>query len=334
MLIRQRLDTADALDDAVAGIAAEGRHMGNDNAIAWSQPTARRAGLHSLEAPDQVLRAILRRETEGLPLNHAAVLCEDRALYNAMRRFFGTWDMALRAAGLDPKRVRRHRRWDRQAVVRRIRQRAAEGLPLYMGIVERTECTLPSAALRWFGSWSQALEAAGIDPGVWAKRVPKWTPQGVVKAIRTMHARRAAVGHTALKRNSITRAGIQFFGNWDAALHAAGLDPRMFRDRRTPWKPDEVLDEIRRKARAGEPLNAKNVSPYSLRRRGRVFFGSWDAALTVAGLDPAKVRKNTNRGNRRIAPTQDSAHENLVSKHAGGHRRSPSSSPGPSGQVA
>lgn len=226
--------------------------------------------------------------------NRSAVQREDVALYKAILRFYGTWDPAMRAAGIDPKKVRCHRCWDRQAVIRRIQQRAAEGLPLYMGIVEKTECTLPSAALRCFSSWGEALEAAGIDPTLWCKRVPTWTRERVIDTIRTIHARGEPVNHAALRRNSVTRAAIVFFGSWDEALRAAGLDPSDIR-RRAPWKPAEVLQEIRRKARAGEPLNARDVAPHSLRSRGTLFFGSWDAALVAAGLDPAGVRRNRGR---------------------------------------
>jgi len=120
-----------------------------------------------------------------------------------------------------------------------------------------------------------------------------------VATIKAMHSRGDTVSHAALKRNSITGAARRLFGSWDAALRAAGLDPNVIRFSREPWTHEGVLQEIRRKARAGEPLNAKDVSPYSLRRRGRIFFGSWDAALAAAGLDPAKVRKNKSRGNRR-----------------------------------
>jgi hypothetical protein len=117
--------------------------------------------------------------------------------------------------------------------------------------------------------------------------------------IHATYARGGAVNHAALGRNSVTRAATLLFGSWDNALREAGLDPAQVRLYREPWTPVSLLEEIQRKARAGEPLNARDVSPYSLRRRGGIFFGSWDATLAAAGLDPAKVRKSKTRGNRR-----------------------------------
>jgi len=238
-----------------------------------------------------VLKAILRRECAGLPLNHAAVLRDDRHLHADILRLFGHWDTAMRASGIDPARIRGHRRWSRRAVIRRICQLADEDRPLNAAAVQKSESTLASAASRYFSCWAEALEAAGIDSAPWRKRVPTWTRQRVVQAIQERHAAGGRVNHAAVGRLSLSRAGVSLFGSWDAALLAAGLDPDDIRIYRKPWTPEEVIAEIQRKHGHGERLNAKDVLPYSLRSRGMVFFGSWDAALTTAGLDPAKIRR-------------------------------------------
>jgi len=199
----------------------------------------------------------------------------------------------MRASGIDPASVRRHRRWTRQSVIQRICELAAEGRPLNSAAVQRSESTLPSAASRFFSSWNEALQAAGVDPEKWRKRVPTWTRERVIQRIRQIHAGGGKVNHAALGHNSVSRAGVLLFGSWDAALQAAGLNPDDIRVYRKPWTPEEIIQEIQRKHRQGEPLNAKDVSPHSLRSRGTAFFGSWDAALTTAGLDPSEIRKNS-----------------------------------------
>lgn len=261
-----------------------------DTAVAGSIP--RSVGERELTDESQVLRALRRRETAGLPLNLVAVLRADRALYNAIHRFFDGWDQAMCAAGIDPERVRNHHRWNRQVVIRRILQREAEGRPLNSSAVQRTEKTLAAAARHWFGSWNSALKASGIDPASCSKRVPTWTRQRVVEAIQVIYARGGAVNHAAVRRNSVSRAGVVFFGTWDNALRAAGLDPAAIRRWRKPWTRETLLQEIRRKAQAGEPLNAKDVSPNWIRKRAGILFGSWDATLAAAGLDPATIRQH------------------------------------------
>jgi len=238
-----------------------------------------------------VLRAILEREAAALPLNSAAVLRHDPRLHGRIVWLFGRWDAAMKAAGIDPDRVRSHRRWSACAVVKRIMQLANEGRPLNLLAIQKSEAVLASAAFRYFASWDEALEAAGLDPREWRKRLPKWAPHRVTQAIRKIHDQGGKLNHAAVGHSSLARAAVNLFGSWNAALRAAGLDPEEIRVYRRPWTREEVVAEIRRKHSAGEALNAKDVTPYSLRRTGRVFFGSWDVALAAAGLDPNGIRK-------------------------------------------
>lgn len=250
------------------------------------------ASTRRLSDPRDVLRAIHRRQSEGLPLNHTAVLRDDGALHNAILRLYRTWDVAMLAAGIDPENVRCHRQWSREAIIRHLLQMEAEGRPLYVADVAREDSGFAAAARLWFGSWANALKAAGIDPARWTKRIPRWTKDQVVQTIREIYARCGAVNHAAVGRNSVSRAGVALFGNWDNALKAAGLDPATIRRWRKPWTRETLIQEIRRKAQAGEPLNARDVSPNCIRRPAGRLFGSWDAALTAAGLDPSTIKQN------------------------------------------
>lgn len=89
-----------------------------------------------------VLKAFLARESRGLPLNHAAVLRDDRRLHAATLRIFGQWDQAMQACGITPSRVRCHRRWSRQRVIERIAELACLGRPLNVRAIQISEATL------------------------------------------------------------------------------------------------------------------------------------------------------------------------------------------------
>lgn len=243
-----------------------------------------------------VLRAILEREAAGLPLNHAAVLREDRRLHADILRLFGCWDAAMQASGIDPACVRLHRRWSRRAVIRRIMQLDEQGKPLNAHAVQKSEAVLPSAALRHFASWDDALTAAGIDPLQWRRCVPDWTRERVIAAIHGIRDQGGKLNHAAVRRSSLSGAAVDLFGCWDAALRAAGLDPNQVRLYRRPWTPEAIVAEIQRKHKAGEALNAKDVSPNWIRRSARRLFGSWDSALAAAGLDPDRIKRNRRRG--------------------------------------
>jgi hypothetical protein len=249
----------------------------------------------SLKGKEHVLKAILTREAQGLPLNHAALLRQDRQLHGAMLRLYGSWEAAIQAAGIDPGEARIHRRWGREAIIQRIREKDALGQPLNALAVQREEATLAGAADRWFGSWYDALEAAGINPEQWRRRRPTWTRESAIEEIQRAHRAGRKLNHAAWKGHSLSRAVVDLFGGWDAALEAAGLDPGLVRVYRKPWTGEDLLAEIRRKHAAGEPLNAKDVQPNHIRRPACRMFGSWDAALVAAGLEPSRIRGNRRR---------------------------------------
>jgi hypothetical protein len=76
---------------------------------------------------------------------------------------FGDWDKALRGAGFDPKIMRMRAVWDREKVIVQIRRMRKQSLPIYAHYAMKNHQSLFRAALRQFGSWNQALIAAGVE---------------------------------------------------------------------------------------------------------------------------------------------------------------------------
>ena len=93
---------------------------------------------------ERVAQSILARQRQGLPL--ATIYQDDINLYAAGKRYFGTWNKALQAAGLPEHK----KRWSRKAVVCAILARQRQGLPLLDA--DRHDPTLAMAARRYFGS--------------------------------------------------------------------------------------------------------------------------------------------------------------------------------------
>ncbi|MCY3020200.1 MAG: hypothetical protein NTW87_14375 [Planctomycetota bacterium] len=250
-------------------------------------PPAKR---RTLMTKSDVLKAILQLEAGGLPLNPGAVVRHDLVLYRAIHRIFGHYDNAMRAAGIDPACVRRQQYWSREDVLNGIRRRAEQGREMALCFDQHPQASLVDAAARWFSSWDEACRAAGVHLDNPRRSAAGWTRLAMVRRIREVHALGKKIN---FKRHpgSFCRAAMVLFGSWDAMLRAAGLDPGAVRVRRASWTSSSILLEIQRKWHAGEPLNAGAVEPESLRRVGATFFGSWDAALAAAGLDPDKVRK-------------------------------------------
>jgi hypothetical protein len=110
-----------------------------------------------------VLFELRERRSNGDALNSADVQREEPALHAAIIRHFQSHDRALRAAGMDPADVRQRRRWDRSAVVRALRSFARREGALTDTMLRRNDAALHGAAIRLFGSFTRARQAAGLD---------------------------------------------------------------------------------------------------------------------------------------------------------------------------
>jgi hypothetical protein len=239
----------------------------------------------------EVLRAILEREAARLPLNFKAVLRQDRRLHGDILRTFGRWDRALQAAGIDPGRVRRQRRWSQLAVIQRIRERMERGLPVNQGAICKDEPVLTSAGERYFACWDDALTAAGLDPTQVRRRGLEWTRESLVTAIRGLRDQGAPLNHGAVVRGPLSHAALHLFGSWDAALRAAGLNPDQIREKRRPYTREDVVTELRRRRMLAEAKGDLVTLPGPIRQAARRGFGSLEAAAQAAGVDPATIRR-------------------------------------------
>lgn len=108
--------------------------------------------------PSAVLAAVRAAGRRGEELSDAAARSRDPGLHAAAISRFGSWDGALRAAGLDPSRFRRYRRWSREGVIDAIRRIRG---PLGQRAVRVADPSLIVAGRRFFGTWVRAVRAAG-----------------------------------------------------------------------------------------------------------------------------------------------------------------------------
>jgi hypothetical protein len=87
---------------------------------------------------------------------------EDPGLHAAAVRHFGSYDAALRRAGIKPEEVRRRRSWTKDLVLAGIRAARRGGSGLTDSAMRRGDPALYGAAVRLFGSFTAARERAGV----------------------------------------------------------------------------------------------------------------------------------------------------------------------------
>jgi hypothetical protein len=256
----------------------------------------------SFRTRETVIRAIVRREQDGLPLNSEAVRRVSRPLHCGAIRHFGSWRNALQAAGINVAIVQRRREWDKAKIITRLRELCSHRRSLRYPSVHRYDSGLCRAASLNFGSWCNALIAAGINPESIC-RDPHWDRSRVIEAILLRVVRGEALGSTTVRPRTLKSAAVREFGSWPAALVAAGLEPTDYvgkrglarKDRRKGgWSQERVRKAILQRHALGLPLNGDSVlrDDRALYSAGRTWFKSWSKALANAGFDPAQVTGN------------------------------------------
>jgi hypothetical protein len=111
-----------------------------------------------------ILSEIRRLKEEGADLSSKKMDETANPLIATARRRFGNWGTAVERAGIDYNAIRRRRRWTHELILQEIRQLHTAGSDLRSGEIRHQNPALFAAAckVRFFGSWTKALEAAGV----------------------------------------------------------------------------------------------------------------------------------------------------------------------------
>lgn len=263
---------------------------------------------------ERIIRQILECEAKGLPLTVGEPGIS-HALYQAGTRIFGSWRNAVQAAGVPLERGRYGEKWPPGRILTIIRNLARRHHPLNAKQLEHRYGSMLSAARRFFGSWSKAVLAAGVDPTK-LRRVVPWNRERVIEAILTRALRNESLLAQSIQPRSMVEAGRKFFGSWAAALETAGLDPKAIavrpvappshppvpdlatgaepiHRRGKPWTKEAIIVSINARLRLQMPLNGSALyrDDTALYLAAKRRFGNWSNALLSAGLNPDHHRR-------------------------------------------
>jgi hypothetical protein len=214
---------------------------------------------------ETVIAALQKWHTQGRRIR--SLKREHPSLYHAMRRRFGSCDAALEAAGIDEGR-----RWTPQRVIERLQRydRAPSG--------PEAGAALANAAFRLFGSWNEALCAAGFEPRH-KIRLPRrvWTRQSVLRAIQ-----QPSEGRDESEQQRLSSAAVRHFGSYANARAAAGIAKPTQR----VWTYHSVLEHLRRLKELGHFQDNTRIDDRRFVHAAERWFGCWSGALQAAGILP------------------------------------------------
>ena len=196
---------------------------------------------------ERIVETIQTAREKGVDLSWTSVTNDDdlsAMAYAAIRKSnFGSWDNALRAAGIDPADVRRYESWGEEKVIRRIRERKRQGLPLNSSTMQQQDAKLFNAARDYFGGWREALMAAGVNlEEVYKRR--RWNRDIIMDEIKQLDRRGEDLAATNMRENhsALYCAACKRFGTWTAAREACGIKKnfhkKAWREKRKGQSPD------------------------------------------------------------------------------------------------
>jgi len=221
--------------------------------------------------------------------------------------WFGSWDKALRAASLE---VNQYRISDEQ--LRTALQDLVDDLGRTPTTAEMDEQGPYSSSTYRdrFGSWAEALRAAGLEANLYQKIT-------LEQLLLTLQDLADDLGRTPTttemdEQGRFSSATyLDRFDTWDDTLRAAGLGVKQGRNRSPNISQEVLLDALRELAEElGEtPTAAKmnkqgQFSSSTYKRR----FGRWNDALRAAGFEPNKRGPKISE-NKLIEALQDLADE-------------------------
>jgi hypothetical protein len=188
--------------------------------------------------------------------------------------------------------------WDKSEIIVALKKLHKQGADLSYNAVAKHSQALVSAASYHFGSYRIAIQQAGIDYEVIARR-PRWTKGAIIKLIK--EGKRA--GHDlhwsaiTKRKDDLGRAGFaslqpRLFGSWDRALHAAGLDADDI-NRYRKWNKETIVSELKARHRDAMPVisGAIQQEDPGLHAAAVRHFAGYDHALRAAKIDPGKIRQ-------------------------------------------
>ncbi|MDG4850264.1 hypothetical protein [Peribacillus frigoritolerans] len=263
---------------------------------------------------EKVIQEIKNVLNKGEDLSAKNIRDKYTSLFNAARRYFGSWKEACEKLGLE---VEGRIRWDNERVIKEIKMFHERGESLHSRNVQRKNLPLLKAGKRYFESWDNALSIAGFDCNEIKKKgreegfnlrskntQAKYTSEDfvseqrniIVKEILELHKEVDLLSHEYLVKN---KSGLlhrmrRYFGSTTKAMNAADIDYEEIKKINSiKWNRKKISSEILRIKENNEPLNVSYIikNHRNLYRAAVNHLDSWENALGLLGIDYDKIKR-------------------------------------------
>lgn len=238
------------------------------------------------EYNNEELLQSLRRLADDLgrsPSTTDLANADGMASRSTYRDRFGSWNKALAAADLEPAQELAYSRGEVLDAIEQVAERL-DKTPTRAEFLDESSIS-EGPVRRHFGSWSDALGAAGLSPD---RSISK---RQLIEGLREFanyygRARTGAVRKRDMDENGAHAASTytRQFGSWTQAIVQAGLDPDTRRLEKGDLLDaiDDLAERFGRRPTYAEMIKYGEYSGAPFERE----FGSWSNALVEAGFEP------------------------------------------------
>ncbi len=173
---------------------------------------------------ETIIRKIVELDLAGHSLLEERVRAADELLHASAVNEFGSWETALEYAGVSSHDVGRCRDLSPERIKRRLRRLCTTGYDLGAKLNRSRDRALYDAAIRHFGSWREALTAAGVNLANVTHRRPKHLDrEAMLLWIRNRQAAGQSLvfSEVCLEKRDYALAIRREFRSWARAVEAA-----------------------------------------------------------------------------------------------------------------
>ena len=256
---------------------------------------------HGFWTKTSVVEEIQRLKRSGEDLHLNKIRNNHLAVVRGAYRTFGSWHTACEAAGVQPADYRIHFArgyYTDEKIAHMIAQLRQSGADLSDPGARKAAPKLYAAALGRYGTWYDALEAAGINAEEYRRQVIKgyWTEHRILDMVKSLGASGEDLSYTHIEseKGDLLSAAMKRFGSWENAVKKAGFDYDSFRKQHKQYTKVELLEFLRSLRARGAALDWTSVKKIDESKAMVInrLFGTYRKAIEELGLDYETVRRH------------------------------------------
>jgi hypothetical protein len=271
--------------------------------------TAVRVRPHRIWNPRRILTELKQAKRERSGLWRGAIRRSRPRLLRAAEHYFGSYRRAAKAADIGPAALRPppFRRWSPSALLEELTRIHSEKEPLNPTHLRKNRPYLIRACAKRFGSYRNAIAAAGIEYTSVARILSKPMPaEEVVTRLQSLDQRGKDLRYAEMGRREprLLEAARRRFGSYRAAMHAAHIAYPPLPPIRH-WTEPLVCRTLRDLHRAGvdlryAPMKRRYLALYEACRH---YFGFYTNAVRQAGIDYDRMVSHQLKARQKLIAT-------------------------------